>query len=122
MRSRVVRDATLDDALREVLATSVEALAVERAALWNMRPDRSALELQLGYERTALRWTRGEVRERASAYAHFDALESAEIAPVPELGLLDVPVRVEGALVAVLRHEHGEGARRWTLDETRFAL
>ena len=133
-----------DDA-SEVLMGAMRLCAhtvkVERVGLWHFTPDQGALELTLGYTRSADERCSGEVLLASRHPAYWAAIQDRRIiaahdaqhdpatrelavgylAPLGITSLLDAPVFRAGALVGVICFEHVGPARTWTADELTFA-
>jgi diguanylate cyclase (GGDEF)-like protein/PAS domain S-box-containing protein len=132
-RASAIRDEDLTAALRRLTVAAAESLGVERASVWRLRPDGSALDCLNLYQRTDKRHQSGQTLELAVAPAYFralaterviaahDALEdprtsefaASYLRPLGITAMLDAPVFVRGKARAVFCHEHVGAPRRW---------
>ena len=127
----------LEAAVREITATGVHLLGVERCSVWFLRAGDDTLECLDQFNRTSGRHERGELL-RADAYpTYFAALRRqrtvaahdarndertrelhAYLAHHGIAAMLDSPIHAGGCLAGVVCHEHvGDAARRWSPDE-----
>ncbi|MBA4136003.1 MAG: hypothetical protein C0518_01650 [Opitutus sp.] len=126
------------------LATEVvaRALRVERASIWLFEPTRTAIVCADLYRSTPGEHSSGSRLGAAEYPAHFIAASRFEpimaddvhthpetagfsadyLAPLGISSLLDVPIRVGGQLAGALRCEHVGPCRRWTTEESKFAI
>jgi len=130
-----------DGAIRAITETAASALAVARASVWLLDPERDELTCVDLYEAEARRHSSGVVLRSSEYPAYFAALateetiaahdacmdeRTAEFAPryLTPLGIgamLDAPIRTGLRLVGVLCHEHVGGVRVWTAAEQKDA-
>lgn len=130
-------EADPDQATRAIIQAAAVALGVERASVWLLNDDGSALVCQDLYEASPHRHSRGYKHAEAECPAYFAALQSEEwiiatdaqedprtkcftggyLAPHGIGAILDMPIRVAGEVVGVLRHEHVGGPRVFQTDE-----
>jgi diguanylate cyclase (GGDEF)-like protein/PAS domain S-box-containing protein len=129
-------------AVRRITEAAAETLDVERASVWRVRPDGSALECLDLYRRTPGSHDREPTIPRASAPTYFQALDSARVIaaqdawqdprtselaagylqPLGIRSMLDAPVFVRGRAIAVICHEHvGDRPRSWEFWEELVA-
>ncbi len=128
-------------ALNELMQTSAEAMAVDRASVWLLDRTGAVLECVELYERTAARHSRGARLDVAQYPRYFAELledqvvEAHDVASDPRtaellqpylqvLGiasLLDVPIFFGGRLAGVVCHECLGAARTWSHEDAQFA-
>lgn len=123
---------------------SAETLHVERVSIWGFSTERDAIECvdlfcgsgeeqerQTGHKLAAVDYpgyflAMSESKVIAADHAQTDArtkeFGESYLAPLGITSMLDVPIRVGGAIYGVLCHEHVGPARRWTDDEQSFAV
>ncbi|MBX3184005.1 MAG: diguanylate cyclase [Polyangiaceae bacterium] len=119
--------------LRDLMEAAVKTLDTERASVWLLRPDGSAIECLLMYVRGEHSHTSGMVLPRESAPAYFEAIENDHLIaaheactdprtrefregylePLGITSMLDAPVFVRGKAVAVVCYEHMGPSRHW---------
>ncbi len=124
-------------ATRAIIQAAAVAIGVERASLWRLNDDGSALTCQDLYEASPHRHSRGFKHTEAECPAYFAALQSEAwivaadaqqdprtkcfaggyLAPHGIGAILDMPIRAAGAVVGLLRHEHVGGPRMFQTDE-----
>lgn len=133
------------DEVRRTLSRLTEAaahtLGVERASVWHLRDDGSAIECVDLYERSSGRRSTGAVIAREAAPGYFRALASERViaahdaredprtselrdgylSPLGITSMLDAPAFVRGRARAVLCHEHVGPTRRWQFWEELVA-
>jgi diguanylate cyclase (GGDEF)-like protein/PAS domain S-box-containing protein len=128
-------------ALRQITETAARALAVQRASVWRLDPERRVLRLDDLYD-TSEREHKADLELPASTYPlYFRALEvddliiaddahrdprtrefaESYLTPLGIGAMLDAPIRVGGHVIGVLCHEHVGRARVWTLEEQKDA-
>jgi len=128
-------------ALKELMQTSADAMAVDRASVWLLDRSGAVLECAELYERTGARHSRGARLDVAQYPRYFaelleeqvvDAHDVATDARTAELlqpylqtlgiaSLLDVPIFFGGRLAGVVCHERIGGVRTWSNEEVQFA-
>jgi PAS domain S-box-containing protein len=129
--------------LRTILATSAEALSVERLSMWRFTDQaRSAIRCDGLYRRSEREYEAGAMLQRTDAPAYFTAIEHERVVaaadartdprtcefsdiyliPLGIAAMLDVPLRQQNTPVGVLCAEHVGGPREWTVDERNFAI
>jgi diguanylate cyclase (GGDEF)-like protein/PAS domain S-box-containing protein len=136
----VTRD-EVADTIRSLTEAASQTLGVERASVWRLRPDASAIECLDLFRRTEGRHEGGQVIGAEQAPSYFGALagagviaahDAAEDPRTAELrdgylrplgigSMLDAPVFVRGQSLAVVCHEHVGPARRWQFWEELVA-
>jgi PAS domain-containing protein len=124
-------------ATRAIIQAAAVALGVERASLWLLNGDGSALVCQDLYEASPHRHSRGYKHTETECPAYFAALQSegwivaadaqqdprtkcfagGYLSPHGIGAILDMPIRVAGTVAGVLRHEHVGGPRMFQTDE-----
>ncbi|MEX0899936.1 MAG: GAF domain-containing protein [Gammaproteobacteria bacterium] len=124
-------------ATRAIIQAAAVALGVERASLWLLNDDSRALVCQDLYEVSPHRHSRGFKHTEADCPAYFAALQSegwiiaadaqqdprtqcfasGYLAPHGIGAILDMPIRIAGAVAGVLRLEHVGGPRMFQTDE-----
>ena len=128
-------------AFKNITEAASAALAVARVSVWLMNDDRSAIVCRDLYEAAPHRHSRGFKLERKDFPEYFSALENDELVAATDAfndpatrgfaarylrphgigAMLDVPIRVGGALTGVLCHEHVGGPRLFLSDEQTTA-
>lgn len=129
------------DAIRLVLASACEGLAIQRAGVWFLDPSRQEIRCRLlidlahGTESEDLVLTQRDYpayfdalsRERAIAAhdAHSDPstreFSAGYLGPLGIGAMLDVPIRHHGQMIGIVCCEHTGPARTWTPEEITFA-
>jgi diguanylate cyclase (GGDEF)-like protein/PAS domain S-box-containing protein len=132
-RSSAITEQDLTVTVQRLTEAAAESLGVERASVWRLRPDGSAIDCLDLFERTPARHQAGQALDAELAPAYFralaterviaahDALEdprtsefrASYLQPLGITAMLDAPVFVRGKAVAVFCHEHVGPARRW---------
>jgi PAS domain S-box-containing protein len=135
------REDSIESMLKLILKTDATILGVERVSFWIFAPNRSFIQCRLLYRRSEDKCERGLRLEAKDFPRYFEALEDSRIVPADDarsdprtneftesylkpLGItsmMDVPVRLHGALAGILCHEHVGPPRRWQLEEQHFA-
>ncbi len=130
-----------DDAIRLVLASVCEGLAIQRAGVWFFDPAHEAIRCRLlidlahGTETEDLALTQRDypayfdalARERAIAAhdAHTDPstreFSAGYLTPLGIGAMLDVPIRHHGQMIGIVCCEHTGPARTWADDDITFA-
>ncbi len=141
-----IRYRRLGDAFRTLTVRVAETLEVERTSVWRFTDGEGsigrfgAIECLHLYERDLDRHSAGGTISAAECPAYFTALcegrvvavddaladprtceLNAYLAPLGVSSMLDAPVRLGDAVVAIICCEHTGPARRWTVDEEVFA-
>lgn len=131
----------IEAAFRSITESAAAALAVERASIWLFDDDHKAIVCHDLYEFGRHRHTSGFKLTSANNPAYFTALERDEMISAADAhqhtstcafskgylkphgigAMLDVPIRVGGALTGVLCHEHVGGPRLFLADEQTTA-
>jgi diguanylate cyclase (GGDEF)-like protein/PAS domain S-box-containing protein len=127
--------------IRRLTEAAAETLNVERASVWRLRPDGSAIECLDLYQRTEGSHQGGTVLTAELAPSYFRALATERVIaahdawedprtaefragylqPLGITSMLDAPVFVRGQATAVVCHEHVGPARRWQFWEELVA-
>jgi PAS domain S-box-containing protein len=135
------REDSIESMLKLILKTDANILGVERVSFWVFAPNRSFIQCRLLYRRSDDSCERGLRLEAKDFPRYFEALEGSRVVPADDarndprtcefsesylkpLGItsmMDVPVRLHGALAGILCHEHIGPIRRWHLEEQHFA-
>jgi len=116
-------------------------LSVERVGVWFLNEHSGELVCEDIYEHTNNSHSSGRRLRAADFPTYFQAIESSRIVaadnaridprtceltenylnPARITSLLDVPIRLHGKTLGVLRHEHVDSPREWSLEEQDFA-
>jgi diguanylate cyclase (GGDEF)-like protein/PAS domain S-box-containing protein len=132
-RSAAISDQDLTSTLCRLTEAAAESLGVDRASVWQVRPDGSAIDCLDLFERTSKRHQTGQTLAAQLAPAYFRALATERVIaahdavedprtsefgasylrPLGITAMLDAPVFVRGKAVAVFCHEHVGSPRRW---------
>jgi len=135
------REDSIESMLKLILKTDAQVLGVERVSFWVFAQNRSFIQCRLLYHRSGDRCERGQRLDAKDFPRYFEALEGSRVVPADDarsdsrtrefaesylkpLGItsmMDVPVRLHGALAGVLCHEHIGYPRSWQLEEQHFA-
>lgn len=130
-----------DDAIRLVLHTVCEGLAIARAGVWFFDDAQKGIRCQLLIDQANATETENIVltelaypryfghlyRERAIVADHArDDPATAEfrdgyLTPLGITSMLDVPIRHHGRMIGIICAEHTGAPRHWTPDEVTFA-
>ena len=141
MRSPVLGQGDIDAAVRQITETAVEVLDVERASVWDLVEEGSAIVCRDLYERSQRRHSAGTRIAAADVPHYFAALQRERgiraddaradlrtsefrdgyLVPQGITSMLDAPVFLRGQMVGVVCHEHTGPARRWQLAEELLA-
>lgn len=141
-RSEVFSTPELTTVFLRMTEVAARTLGVERVGVWRYADDRSAIHLELLYERSADRTSRGTVLRAVDFPEYFGALQTSEVIPAHDArtdprtscftesylnplnigAIMDAPIHVAGRLWGVVCHEHVGGARKWMPDEQLFAI
>jgi PAS domain S-box-containing protein len=125
--------------LRRITEAAARTLGTARVSVWRYTSDRSAIECMDLFELAEGRHSSGMVLSVATHPAYFRTLAGIDVSAgdadprtgEPDDGyfttldiqsMLDVPVRLGGAPAGVLCHEHIGSQRRWSADESTFAV
>jgi len=131
----------LSDSLRIVTEATARAVEVERVSVWLYEDDRSTIRCIDLYELSTERHSGGMVLAAADYPSYFKALDEGAfiaahdvhkdprtmefsdsyLSPLGITSMLDVPIRLKGAVMGVVCYEHVGPARRWTMEEENFA-
>lgn len=136
-----ISDDDVSRTIRRLTEAAAQTLGVERASVWRVRPDFTAIECADLYQHTPGRHESGAVIAAGAAPEYFRALahekvidahdvasdpRTAELresylAPLGITSMLDAPAFVRGKALAVICHEHVGPARRWEFWEQLVA-
>ena len=128
-------------ALKELMQTSAEAMAVDRASVWLLDRTGAVLECVELYQRNEARHSRGARLDVAQYPRYFAELleeqvvDAHDVASDPRTAellqpylqtmgiasLLDVPIFFGGRLAGVVCHERLGSARPWSNEDAQFA-
>jgi len=132
---------SLGDSLRELTQVSSASLSVERVSVWLLSPNGQDLRCLDLYERSLDRHSDGVVLSAARYPRYFAALETGRaiaahdartdpstseftegyLVPLGITSMMDSAIRLDGAVVGVVCHEHVGLKRTWSVDEISFA-
>ncbi|MGB7219009.1 MAG: diguanylate cyclase [Vicinamibacterales bacterium] len=141
MHSRALGAGDIADAVRQISETAAHSLEVERASVWRLIDNGSAIECMDLYERSPARHTAGGLVRAADAPRYFEALQqeraitahdartdprtsefrSGHLEPHRITAMLAAPVFVRGRMAGVVCHEHTGSARTWDFAEELLA-
>ncbi len=141
-RDRTLTEGSFETAARHVVQHAADALEVDSASIWLLRPNAIRLRCVAAWDRTTKTWVEPKEIPTHTITNYLVALESERyidasnaqndprtkelcpgyIRPGNIGALLDVPIRVGGRLVGALCHEHRGMAREWLTDELQFAV
>lgn len=141
LRFSKITHANLEADFRVITEATAEALNVERVSIWLFHETLTSMVCQDLYTLSNRRHQSGTVLEASHYPQYFAALESALIVAAHDAGTdpridefasylqqcnigsrLDVPIRHDGKLIGVLRHEHVGSAREWSSEEEAFTI
>ena len=128
-------------AIRQICGTSARVLGVERVSVWLLEEGRQSLVCKGIHEGDRFEAEPGITVKAAEHPRYFQAIAESRTVAAPDartdprtsefaeayllpLGiasLLDVPLRLQGALVGVVCHEHLGSPREWSPEEQHFA-
>ena len=131
-----------NEAFRQITETAARTLDVSRTSIWRYNKDRNAIHCIDLFDRDSNTHTSGLMLAAENYPAYFKALaredviaadqaethsathEFAEsyLRPLGITSMLDAATRVAGKVEGVLCHEHVGLARKWTTDESAFAV
>jgi GAF domain-containing protein len=131
----------LADSLRIVTEATAHAVEVERVSVWLYEGDRSMIRCIDLYTMSTDSHSEGMVLAAADYPSYFEALEEGAfiaahdahkdprtnefsdsyLTPLGIKSMMDVPIRLKGAVVGVVCYEHVGHTRRWTMEEENFA-
>ena len=129
------------EALQEITEAAAETLNCERASIWLLKPDYSSIYCIELYQKSTKTHESGLELKAEDFPAYFDAIKTERtieahdaqtdyrtscftesyLKPLGITSMLDAPIRVGGAMVGVICHEHVGKARTWLLEEIQFA-
>ncbi|GAB1724070.1 MAG: PAS domain S-box protein [Nitrospira sp. CR1.1] len=142
IKSRHIGSGNWPSALKELMYNSAETMAVDRASVWLLDRSGAVLECAELYERAQARHSRGARLDVAQYPRYFNELleeqvvDADDVASDPRtaellqpylqtlgiVSLLDVPIFFGGRLAGVVCHERIGWARKWSNEETQFAM
>ncbi len=128
--------------LMQVGRATAEAMDVSRVSVWLLRDEGRALCCESLYLKDQDRCESGHTLLADAYPAYFEALmgglavdaheaqtdprtcefSESYLKPLGITSMLDAPIRVAGRVVGVLCLEHVDAPRRWSADETSFAI
>jgi signal transduction histidine kinase/CheY-like chemotaxis protein len=131
----------LDESLSRITEASARTLRVARAGVWLYAEGHANIVCEALHGPEAGSGVRGTSLEAKQYPRYFVALEEGRaiaaddacadsrtsefagsyLRPLGITSILDVPVRLHGVVVGMVRHEHVGPARVWELDEQNFA-
>lgn len=137
----VMGSGDLQGALRLITETAAQTLDVERVSIWLYNDDRTQIRCLDLYERKPNCHTQGAQLNAADYPAYFQALEqnrsiaahnahvdpctrefsSAYLMPLGINSMLDATIRLAGASIGVVCHEHIGPERKWSPEEQSFS-
>jgi diguanylate cyclase (GGDEF)-like protein/PAS domain S-box-containing protein len=141
MHSKVLGQADVTQAFRQITETAAEVLEVERASVWRLIDSGGAIECIDLYEQSQQRHSTGVRIRAADVPRYFQALQTERairahdartdkrtsefrksyLEPLGITSMLDAPVFLRGKMVGVVCHEHTGRSRRWKLHEELLA-
>jgi diguanylate cyclase (GGDEF)-like protein/PAS domain S-box-containing protein len=141
MHSPALGEGDIVDAVRQITEAATQILEVERASVWRLAEDGSAIECLDLYERTPDRHSQGARLHAVDCPRYFAALQSERaiaaddarldprtsefttgyLVPNAITAMLDAPVFVRGKMVGVVCHEHVGSTRTWEFFEELLA-
>lgn len=140
-KSDAIDEGRLPDVYRIVLGAACQGLAVERAGVWLLVPDRSGMQCELLIDTAHETNSEALVLTRAQFPRYFTALDQGRsilahdaendpqtsefadgyLRPLGITSMLDVPIRHRGEMVGIVCCEHVGPRREWQPDERSFA-
>jgi diguanylate cyclase (GGDEF)-like protein/PAS domain S-box-containing protein len=141
MRSPALGQGDIDAAVQQITETAADVLDVERASVWDLVEDGTAIVCRDLYERSQQRHSAGARIAAADVPRYFAALEreraikahnarfdlrtsefsAGYLEPLGITAMLDAPVFLRGKMVGVVCHEHTGSPRRWQMSEELLA-
>jgi diguanylate cyclase (GGDEF)-like protein/PAS domain S-box-containing protein len=141
MHSKVLGQADVSQAFKQITETAAEVLEVERASVWRLIDSGGGIECIDLYERSQKRHASGVRIMAADVPRYFKALQTERairahdartdkrtsefrksyLTPLGITSMLDAPVFLRGKMVGVVCHEHTGRPRRWQLHEELLA-
>ena len=131
-----------EESFRRLCEASAQILGIERVGIWLFNPDHTEIVCRCLHTRSrAASENPGTVITAKDYPRYFGALEEhrvvaaqdarrdprtseftdAYLAPKGITSMMDAPIRLHGALVGVLCHEHTGAPREWPLEDQEFA-
>jgi len=134
-------DVSLQSVFQRICELTSETLQVERAGIWILVEDRTALRCVNLYERSKKQHSEGATLRVADFPSYFSALENRKaipaaiaasdpltaelyepyLKPLKITSMLDAPIFLGGKVAGVVCHEHVLEPRTWTNEQRDFA-
>ena len=131
----------LSDSFRIITEVTAHAVEVERVSVWLYGDNRSTIRCIDLYNMSTDSHSAGMVLAAADYPSYFKALEEdafiaahdahkdprtkefsdSYLSPFGITSMMDVPIRMKGAVTGVVCYEHVGHVRRWTMEEENFA-
>lgn len=145
-KSSAVRKGSMDEALSEVLARSLEAVAVSRVNVWLSDENISKIECIGSYtiqnNEVHINKSKGNVLTEAQLPKYFKMLQTEEVIATDDVlhdpqtselidsylvpngitSMLDIPLRSNGKMIGVICFEQTESMRKWNVFEIKFGV
>jgi PAS domain S-box-containing protein len=132
----------LRGALKVITEMDAETLDVERVSIWFWNAENTGFVCFDLHKRTDNAHESGATLEANGYPFYFQSLRESRIIPAHDAGsdprmsefpadylksagissIMDVPVRHQGRVFGIVRHEHTGPGREWTLEEQQFAI
>lgn len=142
VKSDALNSDDLVTAFGRIIEAAAATLGVARVSVWRYTGDRTAIACDDLYEQASGRHSSGAQLPAATCPAYFEALAHATVmvaddarrdprtselsagylTPLGITSMLDAPIHLGGAVEGVLCHEHVGPPRRWSADESAFAV
>jgi len=131
----------LPELFRKLTEIAADTLAVERAGIWLLVNQRSAIRCVCLFERSKRLFSEGATLRVADFPSYFaslkvrktvpaesaahdprtNELQATYLAPLGITSMLDAPILIDGEMQGVVCHEHVGPSREWTTEERDFA-
>lgn len=145
-KSANIRKGQKDDALKEIMQRSIEAVAVSRVNIWIGNEELSVLECIGSYctknGESHVNQSKGITLSQEKLPKYFNMLHTEEViatddvlndpqtselvdsylAPNGITSMLDIPLRSNGKMIGVVCFEHTGALRKWTVFEIKFGV
>jgi PAS domain S-box-containing protein len=132
----------LRGAVKVITEMSAETLGVERASIWFWNAENTGFDCFDLHKKTDNVHESGTSLEAKDYPLYFQSLRESRIIPAHDAGsdprlsefpahdlksagissIMDVPIRHQGRVFGIVRHEHIGPRREWTLEEQQFAI